>query len=64
MDPTRGKQGTGQEFVVVEKYGQYIVVHQPSGAAYSISDPTSHTELINSIRKINKLLKSVGFEDV
>ena len=59
-EPIRDARGKTPNFVIIEVNGQHVVKHQPTGATYSVSDPKSHTELRNAIRKINKLVNSVG----
>jgi hypothetical protein len=46
-------------FSITEANGQRVVKHLPTGATYSLSDPTSSTELRNAIRKLKLLVNSV-----
>lgn len=59
MDLIRDKSGATPNFIIAEMDGQHVLKHQPTGATYSLSDPTSHTELRNAIRKLKKLINSV-----
>ena len=58
MDLIKDSRGAVPNFVVIEADGQHVLKHQPTGATYSLSDPTSHTELRNAIRKLKKLINS------
>ena len=58
MTLIKDSRGVAPNYVVVEVNGQYVLKHQPTGATYSLSDPTSHTELRNAIRKLKKLVNS------
>ena len=55
--------GTAPNFVVVEMDGQWVLKHQPTGATYSLSDPTSHIELRNAMRKIKTLINHLYTAD-
>jgi len=59
MDLVKDRRGVAPNFVITEADGQYVLKHQPTGATYSLSDPTSHVELRNAIHKLNKLINSV-----
>lgn len=59
MDLLKDSRGATPNFVITEADGQHALKHQPTGATYSLSDPTSHTELRNAIRKLKKLINSV-----
>ena len=59
MNRIRDKRGAVPNFIITEADGQHILKHQPTGATYSLSDPNSHTELRNAIRKLKKLINSV-----
>jgi len=59
MTLIKDSRGATPNFIVTEVDGQYVLKHQTTGATYSLSDPTSHTELRNAIRKINTLIKHV-----
>jgi hypothetical protein len=59
MDLIKDTRGLTPNFVVIEAHGQHVLKHQPTGATYSLSDPTSHAELRNAIRKIKKLIDAV-----
>jgi hypothetical protein len=58
MDLIKDSRGATPNFVITEADGQHVLKHQPTGATYSLSDPTSHTELRNAIRKLHKLINS------
>jgi hypothetical protein len=60
METIKDTRGAAPNFVIEEANGRWVVRHQPTGATYSLSDPTSHTELRNAIRKINNLIKFTG----
>ena len=59
MDLIKDSRGVAPNFVIIEEAGQHVLKHQPTGATYSLSDPTSHAELRNAIRKLKKLINSV-----
>jgi hypothetical protein len=51
METIKDTRGAAPNFVIEKANGQWVVRHQPTGATYSLSDPTSYTELRNAIRK-------------
>lgn len=59
MDTAKDGRGIAPNYIITEMDGQSVLKHQPTGATYSLSDPTSHVELRNAIQKLKKLINSV-----
>ena len=59
MHTVKDERGATPNYIITEMDGQFVLKHQPTGATYSLSDPTSHVELRNAIQKLKKLINSV-----